>query len=75
MTKALKRGSNGVCVLWSVTELSQKTISQSAARTAVGGGERYVFLEDDDLNTEEELPINAISQLRKETQTNNLRAT
>ena len=72
MTKVLKRGSNGVCVLWSVTELSQKTISQSAARTA---GERYVFLEDDDLDTEEELPINAISQLTKETQTNNLRAT
>lgn len=42
------------------------TISQSAARTALGGeGERYVFLKDDDLNTEEELRTNAISQLKK----------
>lgn len=44
-------------------------------QNSLGGGERYVFLEDDDLDTEEELPINAISQLKKETQTNNLRAT
>lgn len=54
---ALKRGSNRVCALWSVTELNQtrrnriakSQISQSAVR--IEGGKDALFLEDDALDT------------------------
>ena len=44
----LKRGSSGVCALWSVTETNQNRREVSMR-----------LLEDDDLATGEELPINA----------------
>lgn len=76
-----ERGINGVCVLWSVTEQSRKTGTKvrkvrSVDQRAEQRGEKGVSLvEDDGLDTGEELHINALSQLTKETQTNNLSVT
>ena len=64
----LKRGSSGVCELWSVVEPSQnKKRKTRLAKTE--GGKRCVIARDDDLDTGKELPINALSELTTE-QTN-----
>ena len=64
----LKRGSNGVCVLWSVAEPSRNK-KRKARPAKTEGGKRCVILEDDDLDTGEWLPINALLELTTE-QTN-----
>ena len=58
----IKRGSNDVCVLWSVIEPSQnKKKKASLAKTE--GGKQCVILEDDDLDTRKWLFINALLEL------------
>ena len=70
----LKRGSSRVCELWSVAEPSQNK-KREARPDKTEGGKRCVIARDDDLDTGEELPINALLELTNESPTNKLCAT